>query len=340
MRKTNNRNGRRLHLVPLVLGVYGALLGFGLMLAGLGNLSGVVGPIRLLLGLAMIGFGLFGIWDGIRDMIRPQAKPEPSPPAQYVLTDSSGNRTSNVTAELIREEIGKLREGERDGFHLQLLTPLEVPEWGNLKQVSCMVQPDLTLLAFLQTADGGWRLRTCTMAPEAAADWFGQLLKGASGFPGLDGWESLEEIPGEAQKTGKPEGQEYRARVLRSQTGAYTVWHQRLVIVGEAWHNEYKFFTARDVELAAQGVWEGKYQCAILECGSSAFDLYPDQEEQLQVIWRTNIRDEKACRCFRKAGTVVQVNFWLFQYLNEGYMDEYWEELPAQGEKKGRTHHG
>ena len=64
MRKTNNRNGRRLHLVPLVLGVYGALLGFGLVLAGLGDLNGVVGPIRLLLGLAMIGFSVSGTVSG------------------------------------------------------------------------------------------------------------------------------------------------------------------------------------------------------------------------------------------------------------------------------------
>lgn len=345
MRKTNSRNGHRLHLVPLVLGAYGAFLGYGLVLAGIENLSGAVGPIRLLLGLAMIGFGLFGIWDGIRDVIRPQVKPKPSPPAQYVLTDGSGSRTSNVTAELIREEIGKLGEGERDSFHLQLLTPLEIPDWGNLKQVTCTAQTSLTLLAFLQTADGGWRLRTCVMPLEVAADWFRQLLEGASGFPGLDGWESLEEIPGETQETGKPEGQEYRARVLCSQTGTYTVWHQLLVVFGESWHDEHKFFSVRDVELVIEGIHEGKYQKAVLEWGTQAVDLFPGVENDLVVIWCTNNAWKGDTRFLTKTGTVTQVKFWMAGYLDCGFFEQQsgWTDITDQIEKarrKGETKYG
>jgi len=90
------------------------------------------------------------------------------------------------------------------------------------------------------------------------------------------------------------------------------------------------------VELAAQGVFEGKYQYAILEWGASSFDLLSDQEDQLQVIWCTNIRDEQTRRCFRKAGTVNQVKFWLMQYLNEGKMNEYWDDITALAGGKGR----
>ena len=326
MKKT--RNGKRLHLAALIPGVYAVFLGFGLVLAGIDGVGGAVGSIRLLLGLGMTGLGLFGVWDGVRDVIRPPAKRELKSPTQYILTDISGNRTSNVTAEVIRAEIGKLRAEGRDSFHLQLLTPQDIPEWGALKQISCMVQPSLTLLAFFQTPEGGWKLCTRTTNPEAAADWFRQLLEDSPGFSGWDDrWETLEEVPGGAQEAGDSENQEFRARVLRDQSGVYSVWHRRLVIVGKAWRNEHKFFTARDVELAAQGVFEGKYQYATLEWGPSSFDLLPGLEEQLQVIWRTNIWEDKACRFFRKEGTVTQVKFWLIQYLNEGYVDEYWEEI-------------
>ncbi len=330
MKKTPTRNTTRLHLAALVLGAYAVFAGFGLVLAGLEDLRGAVGPIRLLLGLGMMGFGFFGVWDGIRDIIRPQEKLPLRSPTQYVLTDNSGNRSSNVTAERIREELGKLREGEQNSFHLQLLTPVEVPEQGELKQISCTAQTTPTLLAFFQTADGGWRLRTRAMDFEAIAEWFRSLLEESPAFSGWnDGWETLEEIPGGPQETEDWKNQEFRTWVLRNQAGAYTVWHQRLTIVGEAWRNEHRFFTTHDVELAAQGVFEGKYQYAILEWGSSSFDLLPDQEEQLQVIWCTNIWDAKVRRYFRKAGTVTQVKFWLIQYLNEGYMDEYWEDVTA-----------
>ena len=330
MKKTQSKNRKRLHLAALILGAYAVCLGFGLVLAGLEDLRGAVGPIRLLLGLGMMGFGLFGVWDGLRDKLRPQKKRPLKSPTQYVLTDNSGNRTSNITAERIREELEKLREGERDSFHLQLLTPLEIPEWGELKQISCTAQTTLTLLAFFQTADSGWRLRTKAMDLEAMAAWFRSLLEESLPLSGWnDGWETLEEIPGSPQETGDSENQEFRTRVLRNWAVNLTWCHERLTIAGEAWRNEHKFFTAHDVELAAQGVYEGKYQYAILEWGSSSFDLLTDQEEQLQVIWCTNRWDERARRYFRKAGSVTQVKFWLIQYLNEGYMDEYWDDVTA-----------
>lgn len=339
MKKT--RKGKRLHLVALILGVYAVFLGFGLVLVGLDNMGEVVGTIRLLLGLGMVGFGLFGIWDGVRDIIRPPEKRELKSPTQYILTGVSGNRTSNVTVEEIRNEMEKLREGERDSFHLQILTSRDVPKWGALKQISCVMQPSLTLLAFFQTPEGGWKLCSRDMDMETAADWFRQLLEDSPGFSGWDdSWETLEEVPGETQETEDPENQEFRAQVLKNQAGVYTVWHRRLIIVGNAWHNEHKFFTARDVELAAQGVFEGKYQYAVLEWGSSSFDLRPGQENQLQVIWCTNIWGDNARRFFRKEGTVNQVKFWLIQYLNEGHMNEYWDEIDVPAKKKERKHHG
>lgn len=337
MRKAQHQPRRCLRLIPLILGAYGVFLGFGLVLAGLDGVDRVLGPVRLVLGLGMTGFGLLGIWDGVRDFIRPRAKPVLQSPTQYVLTDLAGNRTSNVTAEGIREEIEKMRAGEQDSFHLQLLTPLEVPGLGGLRQVSCLLHPSLTLLAFFQTPEDGWRLCARAVEPEEASVWFQQLLEGVQEF---SGWETVEEVPGEPRESGEPEGRQFRAGVVQNQAGVYTAWHRRLTIAGEAWRNEHRFFAARDVELAAQGVYEGKYTYVTLEWGSSSFDLLPDREERLQVIWCTNIWEDKARRYFRKAGTINQVKFWLIQYLSEGYMDECWKEIPVPVKKKGRKQYG
>lgn len=63
MRK-KNRIGKRLRLVSLILGGYGAFLGLDLVAIGLAEMKEGIGIIRLLSGLGMAGFGLLGIWDG------------------------------------------------------------------------------------------------------------------------------------------------------------------------------------------------------------------------------------------------------------------------------------
>ena len=68
MRK-NSRTGKRLRLIPLIVGGYGAFLGFGLAVIGLAEMKEGIGIVRFLIGLGLAGFGLLGIWDGVRDLI-------------------------------------------------------------------------------------------------------------------------------------------------------------------------------------------------------------------------------------------------------------------------------
>lgn len=56
VKKHPYKNKRRLHLTPLLLGIYEAHLGLSLAVVGLG----------------MTGFGLFGIWDRIRNLLKPE----------------------------------------------------------------------------------------------------------------------------------------------------------------------------------------------------------------------------------------------------------------------------
>ena len=121
MRK-NNRTGKRLRLAPLILGGYGAFLGFGLMAIGFAEMTEGIGIIRLLLGFGMEGFGLLGIWDGVRDLVKPDKRQKQAPASQFILTDISGNRSSNVTVEALQKQLESLMESDKGGvFKLQVL---------------------------------------------------------------------------------------------------------------------------------------------------------------------------------------------------------------------------
>ena len=110
MMRKKNGTGKRLRLTPLILGGYAAFLGFGLAVIGLAEIREGIGIVRLLIGIGMAGFGLLGIWDGVRDLVGPDKKSEQSPASQFILTDTSGNRTSNVTVEVLQKQLESLME--------------------------------------------------------------------------------------------------------------------------------------------------------------------------------------------------------------------------------------
>ena len=114
MRK-KNRTGKRLRLTALILGGYAAFLGFGLIVIGLTEMKEGIGIVRLLIGLGMAGFGLLGIWDGVRDLVGPDKKHRQAPASQFILTDTSGNRTSNVTVEALQKQMESLMGSDKGG---------------------------------------------------------------------------------------------------------------------------------------------------------------------------------------------------------------------------------
>ena len=158
MRK-NNRTGKRLRLTPLILGGYGAFLGFGLAVIGLAEMKDGIGIVRFLMGLGLSGFGLLGIWDGVRDLVRPDKKLEQVPKIQLILTDTSGNKSSLVTPEVLQKQMDILAESEDlRHFDIQLLPPLSVSEHGLLKQILCIYHGSLILVAFFDMPEGGYRV--------------------------------------------------------------------------------------------------------------------------------------------------------------------------------------
>ena len=121
----------------------------------------------------------------------------------------------------------------------------------------------------------------------------------------------------------------------QNQKGA-VYWHKLLVIFGESWHDEHKFFSFRDVELAVEGIHEGKYQKAVLEWGTEALNLFPGVRNDLLVIWCTNNIGRGNTRFLAREGTVAQVKFWLVNYMERGLFEEMssWADITAQIEKE------
>lgn len=355
MRK-NNRNGKRLRLVPLIAGGYGAFLGLGLTAIGLAEMGEGIGTVRLLMGLVITGFGLLGIWDGVRDLIRTEKTPDPPAASQFILTDASGNRSSLVTRDVLREQIDLLAKSEDPKrFSLQILPPLSFGEYGLLEQISCIYHGGAILAAFFRMPENGYGIYQRNADPDAAAEWLGRLLAGS---PDFSGWESVEvyarqdegqeydedDEPAEAQED--PQDVEaFWHRLLDDQKGFMVSWRQLLVIYGESWHNEHKFFSAKDVALAIEGIHEGKYRKVSLVWERDIFDLFPGVQSDLTIIWRPDSMGREDYRFLFKTGTTTQVKFWLINFLYHGLPQgtDGWVDITAQMEKarrKGEKKHG
>ena len=388
---THCKGGKRLRLIPLILGGYGAFLGFGLAVIGLAEMKEGIGIIRFLTGLGMAGFGLWGIWDGVRDLVRPDKKPEQAPVSQFILTDTAGNRSSLVTPELLRKQMDILTESQNyRSFTLQILPPLPVEGVdGRLTHIICFYRSQIILAAYLEDSKEGYGVYQKSTEPDKAVEWLKQLL---AGNPDFSQWDSIEvnevedeetdeemesengletegvdreiesengsEAEGtdteseadtglEKEGTGEETESEPESHVLQGdveffwrqllhdQKGRMANWHQLLVIFGESWHDEHKFFSARDVELAVEGIQQGKYQKVVLEWGIQAFDMFPGLQNDLMVIWCSDNRGGGDTRFLAREGTVTQVKFWLNGYLERGFSGEMsgWTDITDQIEK-------
>ena len=400
MMKKNNKTGKRLRLTPLILGGYAAFLGFGLIVIGLAEMKEGIGIVRLLIGLGMAGFGLLGIWDGVRDLVGPDKKTEQAPDSQFILTDTSGNRTSNVTAEVLQKQMESLMGSDKGGvFKLEILPPFAIQETGNISQIFCMYHQLFGLTVFLDESKGGYESYHKSAEFDEAKDWFEKLLTGSvdlTGWKKIENgydkeeineeedaeWEESSACPDETEdsledtsETSKPAAdfdkpdslinteeaglgkseadirqteehiKSFWQQLQREQKGQMRNWRQLLVIFGESWHDEHTFFSARDVELAIDGIHEGTYTKVFLEWGTQALDFFPGVQNDLMVIWCTNNTGKGDTRFLAKEGTVTQVKFWLVNYLNSGVFEEMsgWADITSQIEKanrKGKKKHG
>lgn len=369
MKERNNKKKRRLRIVPLILGGYAGFLGLGLMTIGIAGIQEGIGIARFLLGTGMACLGVYGIWDGARDLVKPEKRPEKPAAIQFILTDITGNKSSNVTMERLQEQLKGLTENENPGnFHIQILPSLAVQEKGTLNQIFCIFKDVIILTAFFEEEEEGYQLYQNGLNLDRALTWFEGVLSGSPDFSGwakvektlqsddIDDIDDTDDIDNtdenadadgiESESEGKesriwacsektavyPEGAEaYGSWLLSQKKETKRFWRQRLIIFGESWHDEHPFFSARDLELTVEGIHEKTYQKAVLEWGFDTLNIFHGQNEEVMVVWRTYTSGNEPCFMARQ-GTVTQVKFWMNRYLNEGTLKDMsgWNDITAQ----------
>lgn len=313
MKKERRKREKKIHLVPLIVGIYIVFLGFGLVRIGIFDFidSGV--PIRFLLGLVMTGIGLFGIWDGVRDLLdsrKKQKEQTEAPASQYVFINVEGWRSSNVSPQQLQEQLKIVEEkGGARNISLSMLPPFPVPGKGNLARVFCIsgaYELPLCLAAVFQLDNGEEQTLMKEMETEQAQAFLEWVLNGDPGD--FSGWRSAE---------------------LKWESKNMPV-HKRLTLIGEHYRNDYEFFSGRDLELAIEGLGEGDYLRVELVVGELFLYALRSQEEEACITLHLSIAPEGSRREFEKTGTVTQAKFWLIQMINNGLKLYDWQEVTGQ----------
>lgn len=304
LKERHRTKSKRLRPIPLITGIYGFILGLGLTVIGIADLAermagvsaGSAGIVRCIAGFVLVSFGMYGIWDGIRDVIKPQKDTAWVLTRQFILTDADGKRSSHVSREVLQAQLSALvKKGEEASISLQILPPILIQGLGQFMQVSYFYCEVPRIVAFFVSDTGEYLARQRQAWPPEAEAFLEQFLVGV---PDFSRWEegTVTVCPGRAE----------------GQSGRY------LRIFGESWVDEHKFFSARDLELAAEGLSDGKYISVELGLEGVSLRIFSGTEERETVIMQIYVRAKGGFRTLVRKSTVTQAKFWLVKMFHEG----------------------
>ena len=313
---------KKLHLVPLLGGGYAFILGLGLLRTAVFGSPAGISWLRLGGGLVITGLGAWGVWDGVRDRIEEKSKPARQKPAeqteQYIFTNAQGRRSSCVSRDELQAQLEALAKQSGGCVSLQLLPPRPVPGIGSLEQLRCFgngCEKPLSLLAILQTEQKTREGRLKEEEPAQAAACLARIIAGSP--EDFSGWTPV--------------------MIKKNANADAALPQQLLTLFFQERREAYRFFTRRDLELAIDGLAEGKYRRVELAFRFAAFAVFPGRE-QGGVSLRLTLQQQQGQRAFEKTGTLTQVKFWLSQMLDNGIPERLygWQEVAAAEQEKER----
>ncbi|MCI9156464.1 MAG: hypothetical protein HFF44_05900 [Lawsonibacter sp.] len=244
--------------------------------------------------------------------------------SQFTLIDLNGQRTSRFDRSTIEDQLTGLKQ---PGQHFELEPTELIPMPGlagvALSRLSAgIANQGLTLVITLKcsaepyTQEAVYKALAKPVSEREAWQTFADLLerRRPPAFDRESGWQPL-------QAAEQP-GQQARAKLMLSdRTGAT---------------REYESFTRRDVELAGEGLAEGKYTVVALFAGPRYLYLKAGDQSDGRVTANASRPDPDKLRVFETKCTDRQAKAWLLEMF-EGIFDpdfSRWKDITKKLEKE------
>lgn len=238
-------------------------------------------------------------------------RPQPSAVPGMVLQKADGSNTSQVTPQLLQEQI---RLCMAQGGSLRLFPTVPIPLAGG----------EMDSLFFLPGQDGSrFLLLTLHNSPQGfvrpageaeALQVMGDLLTQGV-LPSLEGWEQAAAQRSQPQESAPP-------KLAVTERGALRQWER---------------FTAEDVKAAAEGFVEGKYQLVHLAFhGFLLFTAEAGDSMDGRCTVEVTRADPDELRFFRQKCTHRQAAAWLLEFLEGRFRPDYsqWKDVTREKKKQ------
>lgn len=236
----------------------------------------------------------------------------------FVLTDLNGQRTSRFDRRTVEDQLTGLKApGAR--FSLEPVETIPVPglNGANFSRLECgITNQGLTLIAVLKMAGGLYQAFAKPVGEKEAWKTCADLLerKQLPDFSNLSQWQPLQAVEQPRQRA--------RARLSLSDRTGVT--------------RDYDSFTRRDVELAGEGLAEGKYTVVALFAGPRYLYLKAGDKLDGRITVNASRPDPDKLRVFETVCTDRQAREWLLQ-MSEGIFNpdfSQWKDITKKLEKE------
>ena len=235
----------------------------------------------------------------------------------FVLIDLQGRRTSRFDRSTVEDQLTALN-GQGDRFALEPVEVIPMPGLNGVdfSRLECgITNAGLTLIAVLKLAGGQYQAIAKPVGEQEAWAAFAGLLERKQ-IPDTAGWQLL-------QAAEQPRQQARAKLMLSDRTGAT---------------RDYDSFTRRDVELAGEGLAEGKYTVVALFAGPRYLYLKAGDQSDGRVTANASRPDPDKLRVFETKCTDRQAREWLLQMSEGTFAPDFsqWKDITKRLEKESK----
>ncbi len=239
----------------------------------------------------------------------------------FVFTGLDGLRTSCFDQEIVDSQLARLAEWKPEGrlITLEALEPIPVPGRNGVRLFSlsaCVVSGELSLLARLKTADGNIQAFLKAAEEREIREAFAAFLgrRQSPGFSDLSQWKPL--------RAAEPAREPQRKKLAYSDS------------LGAA--REFTAFSRRDVELAGEGLADGKYTAVALYDGPRYLYLQAGDQTDGRVTVNASRPDTDELRVFEIKCTHRQAAEWLLAMFDGHFAPDFsqWRDITKKLQKQ------